>query len=164
MATLTDPVHKRCRDGVAAAIQRLDLEGKIPADRVYSADAYIPQKHVLPCVVCCYSTAENPTGNGTFCRDDVNYPVLVMLLGTGRFRGGEDIGSIEIPDPIRFRDTLRRAFNNQQSAAMLPYVPELYKTMYSGAGMVLDEKHPWFNILSQSVTINAICRVVRGNY
>lgn len=159
---LTTPVHERCRDGVAAAIRRMDLEGKIPADRIYSADAYKQNEHILPCVVCCYSVTESMLGTGTTCRDDVNYPVFVMLLGAGRLRGGIDLGTIDIPDPIKFRDNMRQTFNNKQNAAMLAYVPELLKTMYSPSGVTLDEKHPWFNILAASLTINANCRVLRG--
>lgn len=155
-------IHRRCRDAVAEVIKTLNYDGMVPVDRIISADEFRPELNVMPCVSVTFGAQEQIKGSGTNCRDDVGYPILVMLHDTGRPLGVDADGVQLGPDPTALRQKLRETFHLLQPAIVAAMVPELYQTEY-GPGPLIDVSKPQYQHLKTVVTITVVCRVARGN-
>ena len=78
----TDPIHERILDAVQARIQGLALSG-VPSGQVYVRKVPWTKETTFPCVQVAPIGVERIQPNqGTNVRDDIGYPVLVVLADT----------------------------------------------------------------------------------
>ena len=111
-----DAVHEQCLDAFHAGIVTLIAAGSLPgivsSDRAYNLAELDLEAMDLPGIAVCISLPRQvpgeTIGKGTNRRDDIGYPVYVVLLD--RF-GGDYVAAR--PDYLRVREVLFRYFRFQ---------------------------------------------------
>lgn len=119
----TRSTHERCIDAVIRTIKNLDLEdlhtasilkSKVPVTRRFQLKTGETGRVELPGVLVAPWGAEQISPQqGTNLRDDIGYPVVVVLIQSNTRTNVEQDQSIDLSRIMLWRQTIIKAFRNQ---------------------------------------------------
>lgn len=149
----TEAVHERCLDAVQARIQGLALSG-IPSAQVYVRKVPWTRETTFPCVQIAPIGAEKiPRAGGTNLRDDIEYPVLVVIVDKD-----DQKQQTNRDRDLLWRQRIIKAFRNQR----LPGVSEVHQCVVEP--QAINPPKDWIEQSAwvSAVRFNFVTREARG--
>lgn len=155
-----EAVMMRCMRAVKARVQGMTLAGvdnanivivKAFSERIIGEG----QTYKFPCIQIGPFAGENMNFlEGTNARDDVGYPVMVIVFD----KGNQDYSEADLPAVTKWREQIARAFRNQY----LVGVPEVFLTACEPQVILAREMFIRQDVIASGLVFRFTSREARG--